>query len=116
MYFISRVKANLVSLGQLDKASCHISIECRLLKIGDDRRQLLTQVRCMENRLYILELEIEQPISLSARTEEVAWRWHARYGHLNFPALQKLHKEEMVHGLPAIEGVNRLCDGCLIGK
>ena len=30
--------------------------------------------------LYILELEIEQPVSLSARTEEVSWRWHARYG------------------------------------
>ena len=44
----------------------------------------------MTNRLYILELEIEQPVSLSARTEEVFWRWHARYGHLNFPALEKL--------------------------
>ena len=68
------------------------------------------------NCLYILELEIEQPISLSARTEEVTWRWHARYEHLNFLTLQKLHKEEMVHDLLAIKGVNSLCDGCLIGK
>ena len=57
---------------------------------------LLTQVRFMTNRLYILELEIEQPVNLSAKTEEVSWRWHARYGHLNFQALQKLHREEMV--------------------
>ena len=56
----------------------------------------------MVNHLYILELEIEQPISLSVRTEEVAWRWHARYEYLNFPTLQKLHKEEMVHDLPTI--------------
>ena len=116
VYFIPRVKANLVSLGRLDEAGCHISIERGLLKIRDDRRRLVTQVRCMVNRLYILELEIEQPISLSARTEEVSWRWNARYGHLNFPALQKLHKEEMMHDFPAIEGVNKLCDGCLIGK
>ena len=65
---------------------------------------------------YILELEIEQPVSLSVRTEEVSWRWHTRYGHLNFPTLEKLHKEEMVHDFPAIKGVNKLCDGCLIGK
>ena len=116
VYFISRLKANIVSLGQLDKAGCHISIKRGLLRIRDDRRRLLTQVRCTANRLYILELEIEQPVSLSARTKEVSWRWHARYEHLNFPALKKLHKEEMVHGLPTIKGVNKLCDGCLIGK
>ena len=67
IYFIPRLKANIVSLGQLDEASCHISIKRGLLRIRDDRRRLLTQVRCTANRLYILELEIEQPVSLSAR-------------------------------------------------
>ena len=28
----------------------------------------------------------------------------------------KTTQGKMVHGLPAIEGVNRLCDGCLICK
>ena len=116
VYFILRLKTKLVSLGQLDEAGYFISIKRRLLKICDNRRRLLTQVRRTTNHLYILELELEQPVSLSARTEEVSWRWHTRYGHLNFPALQKLHKEEMVHDLLAIEGVNRSCDGCLIGK
>ena len=41
---------------------------------------------------------------------------HARYKHLNFFALKKLHKEEMVHGLSAIKCVNKLSDGCLTGK
>ena len=67
VYFIPRLKANIVSLGQLDKAGCHISIKCRLLRIRDDRRRLLTQVRCTANRFYILKLEIEQPVNLSAR-------------------------------------------------
>ena len=39
-----------------------------------------------------------------------------RYGHFNFSVLEKLQKEELVHDLPAIKGVNKLCDGCLIGK
>ena len=42
VYFILRLKANLVSLGQLDEADCFISIERGLLKICDDRRRLLT--------------------------------------------------------------------------
>ena len=116
VYFILRLKANLLSLGQLDEASCYIFIERELLKVCDDRQWLLTQVRRTINCLYILELEIEQPVSLSAKTEEVSWRWHPRYGHLNFRALEKLQKKKMVPGLPAIKGVNKLCDGCLIGK
>ena len=72
VYFIPRLKANLVSLGQLDEADCFISIERGLLKIYDDRQRLLTQVRLTSNCLYILELEIEQPVSLTAKTEEVS--------------------------------------------
>ena len=74
VYFILRLKVNLVSLGQLDETGCFISIERRLLNICDDRRRLLTQVRRMVNHFYIMELEIEQPVSLSVKTEEVAWR------------------------------------------
>ena len=69
VYFIARLKANLVSLDQLDEASCYIFIERGLLKICDDQWRLLTQVRRVVNRLYILEFEIEQPVSLSARTK-----------------------------------------------
>ena len=37
VYFISRLKANIVSLDQLDKAGCHIFIKRGLLRIRDDR-------------------------------------------------------------------------------
>jgi hypothetical protein len=73
-------------------------------------------VRRSANRLYILELRVEQLVCYSLKMEEISWRWHARYGHLNFPALQKLSSAKMVLGLPTIKGVNRLCDGCYIGK
>jgi hypothetical protein len=42
--------------------------------------------------------------------------WHMRYDHLNFPALRKLGREEMVHGLPKAEHVDQVCSGCLIDK
>ena len=37
VYFIPRLKANLVSLGQLDEAGCFIFNKRGLLKICDDR-------------------------------------------------------------------------------
>ena len=71
VYFIPRLKANIVSLGQLVKAGCNISIKRRLLRIRDDRRRLLTQVQCTANCLYILELEIEQQVNLSAKYQRM---------------------------------------------
>jgi hypothetical protein len=68
------------------------------------------------NRLYILELTIDQPVCLAARADESSWKWYARFGYLNFPALQKLYKGDMVRGLPAISEANMLCDGCIISK
>jgi hypothetical protein len=95
VYYIPRLKANIISLGQLDEDGCDIVIKRGLLRIYNDRGQLLTKVRRSSSRLYILEIRVEHPVSLAAKAEETFWRWHARYGHLNFPALQRLAKEEM---------------------
>lgn len=53
---------------------------------------------------------------MAANGTETAWRWHARFGHLNFQALRRLAQAEMVRGLPVIDHVDQLCDGCLAGK
>jgi hypothetical protein len=66
------------------------------------------------NHLYILVLTIDEPVCLAARADESSWKWYARFGHLNFPALQKLYTVDMVPGLPSISEANRLCDSCII--
>jgi hypothetical protein len=63
-----------------------------------------------------LGLELTQPVCLSVRGNDEAWRWHLRYGHIHFDALRKLAKGEMVRGLPLIKRVGQLCDSCLAGK
>jgi transposase InsO family protein len=73
-------------------------------------------VRHAANWLYVLNIDIAQPICLAAHGEESAWRWHARFGHVNMPALRKMSREELVRGLPIIEQVDQLCDACLAGK
>jgi hypothetical protein len=68
------------------------------------------------NRLYILELIIDQLVCLAARADESSWKWHARFGHLNVPTLQKLYMGDMVCGLSTISKASMLCDGYSIRK
>jgi len=47
---------------------------------------------------------------------DTAWLWHARYGHLNFRALRELGRKEMVSGVPVVDHVEQVCEGCTLGK
>ena len=42
--------------------------------------------------------------------------WHFRFGHLNFGGLKLLHIKNMVKGLPLIDRLERVCEGCIFGK
>ncbi|CAL2263110.1 unnamed protein product [Prunus armeniaca] len=39
-----------------------------------------------------------------------------RFGHLNLQSLKLLQQREMVYGLPEIGNVDKLCQGCTMGK
>jgi transposase InsO family protein len=84
--------------------------------IIDRTHKLLAKVGRSKNRLYTLHITPALPKYFLPRSKEEAWRWHARYGHVNFHALKDLSHKKMVHGLPMIEQEDRICDGCLIGK
>ena len=66
------------------------------------------------NRLYLLDLKVEQPVCLAAQHAEEAWLWHARFGHLSFDAFGQL--EKMVRGLPHIRHGGKLCDSYLAAR
>lgn len=104
VYFNPRLRNNIVSLDQLDKNGCQVLIEDGVLRIRD--RQLLAKVQRTRTRLYVLNLQITQPVCLSARCADDAWGWYARYGHLHFDALRKLGRKKMVRCLPLIDPVD----------
>ncbi|WVZ94772.1 hypothetical protein U9M48_040631 [Paspalum notatum var. saurae] len=116
VYHIPRLTANVISLGQIDEAGFKILLDQGCLKIWDQRRRLLAKLPRGANRLYTLKLDIAKPVCLAAQGTSTAWRWHARFGHLNFRGLRRLAQEEMVRGLPQIEHVDQVCDSCLAGK
>jgi hypothetical protein len=115
MYLIPKMTVNIVSLGQLEEDGYKVLMENDFLRICDQRRRLLAKVPRAPNCLYILNLNIDKPVCLAARSSEAAWRWHAWYGHLGFQGLRLLARKEMVRGLPPIEQVEQVCHGCMAG-
>jgi hypothetical protein len=116
VYYILQLKTIILSISQLDENDCRITIHHGMLQIFDQADHLLAKVSRSVLRLYYLELHIGQSIYLVARTSEEAWLWHARFRHLNFGSLRKLAAQNMVRGLPLLDQVDQVCDGCLVGK
>jgi hypothetical protein len=117
-YFIPRLTTNIISIRQLDEAKYKIHVDDGVMHIQEPDGRLLARIVRVENRLYLLHLKIQRPVCLEVRgrEDEVAWRWHERFGHVNMAALRKLEKEELVQGLPKLGQVERVCEACQAGK
>ena len=116
VYYIPKLRSNIISLGQLEEHGCKIVLEDGHLRIFDKGRKLLVKVPRGKNRLYVLNINLGMPVCLLSSISDVAWLWHARYGHQNFDALWSLAQHNMVDGLPLVKQVEKVCDGCLVGK
>jgi transposase InsO family protein len=116
VYFIPKLKTNILSVGQLDEIGFQVLIDSGVLSIKDTERRLVAKIPRASNWLYVLHANLARPVCYLARAEKDSWRWHACLGHLDFQALKKMANEQWVHGLLKIQQVDQLCDGCLAGK
>lgn len=82
----------------------------------DQERALLVRALRAGNWLYTVKLTLVAPVCLLAKGDDKAWLWHGWYGHLNFRALRKLGVKEMVNGIPVIDRVEQVRDGCALRK
>jgi len=115
VYYIPSLKCNIVSLGQLEEAGCRVEIDNGVMEVLERKQAAHRQRNILiraerKNRLYVMKVKLASPICLLSKMDETAWLWHARYGHLNFRALQDLASKQMVEGLPQIHGVEQVCD------
>jgi hypothetical protein len=81
--------------------------------IEDVDNRILARIPCTLNRLYVLNTNVTHPVCLLVCEQEVASRWHAHFGHLDFQGVKKMATGGWVHCLPQIDQVDQLCDGCL---
>jgi hypothetical protein len=73
------------------------------MQIRAEDGHLLAKIQRGPTRFYMLELQIAQPVCLTAWVGEEAWQWHVCFGHVSFSALRKMASAGLVQGLPVLE-------------
>lgn len=142
VYFVSGLKHNLMSVGQLVQKGYRVTFKNGLCIILDKypSNQLIAKVRMTNNIMFPLKIRPNVNINYAqaqhlmnsqvgreetttvvqtifqAEIKDENWLWHLRFGHLNFGGLNLLYKKGMVKGLPLIEKPERVCEGCILGK
>ncbi|GKV39214.1 hypothetical protein SLEP1_g47020 [Rubroshorea leprosula] len=114
--YVPELKTNLLSIGQLQEKGYEIIIKNGVCRIQDSKLGLIAQVKMTANRMFPLHLNCASQSCFSAKTNDVAWLWHSRYGHLNFGGLKQLQQKNMVTGLPVFECPSIVCEECVISK
>jgi transposase InsO family protein len=110
------LRNSIINLGQLDENGSRVKIKDRVMRIWYRHRCLLTKVTRGTNRLYVLNVQVAQPLCLVARRDDEAWQWHDHFGHLHFEALNRLSVKGMVRGMPSFDHVEQFCDVCMLTK
>jgi hypothetical protein len=82
----------------------------------DRHHHLLAKITRGTNRLYVLNVQVAQPLCLAARRDDEACQWHERFEHLHFETLKRLSAKGMVRGLPSLYHVEQFCDVCVLTK
>jgi len=117
IYYIPKLKSNIVSLGQLEEKGFEVSLKngrCSVLDQGG--HTLLILAHRTANLLYNHKFSQVPLVCLLTKLDDDAWKWHAHFGHLNFRSLRDLGRKDMVSGMPIVDRVEQVCDGCVIGK
>ncbi|CAD6213239.1 unnamed protein product [Miscanthus lutarioriparius] len=116
VYYIRKLKSNIVSLGQLEEKGFKVTLEDGKLCVFDQEHAPLISSPRTANRLYTVKFGLVSLVCLLAKSDDEAWRWHARFGHMKFTALRNLSCKGMVEGMPIVNRVEQVCDGCVLGE
>jgi hypothetical protein len=73
VYYIIALRNSIISLGQLDGNGSHVEIKDKVMRIWDSHRHLLAKVTRGTNRLYVLNVQVAQPLCLAAHRGDEAW-------------------------------------------
>jgi hypothetical protein len=72
VYCIPALRNSIISLGQLNENSSSVEIKDGVMRIWDRHRRLFTKVTRGINRLYVLNVQVTQPLCLAARRDDEA--------------------------------------------
>ncbi|KAK2965409.1 hypothetical protein RJ640_001486 [Escallonia rubra] len=115
VYYVLRMKNNILSLGQLLEKGYEIMKNYSLF-MKDPFGNLVANVPMTRNRMFLLNIQSDVAKCLKSCVRDSSWLWHLRLGHLHFGGLNLLSRKEMVKGLPHISHSNQLYDLIFTGN
>jgi hypothetical protein len=73
VYYIPVLRNSIISLGHLDESGSCVEIKDGVMRIWDRHHHLLAKVTRGTNRLYVLNVQVAQPLCLAACWDDEAW-------------------------------------------
>ena len=72
VYYIPKLKSNIISLGQLEEKDCEVSLKNGRLNVIDPEGTLLISAPRTKKRLYTIQLGLTNPVCLMMKHSDVA--------------------------------------------
>ncbi|GAB2278278.1 hypothetical protein Dimus_039278 [Dionaea muscipula] len=116
VFFVPSMKNNLLSVGQLIEKGYTLRQVGQKLAIADKRGTLILMAPLTKSRMFQVDIARGIHKCLTAAVQDDSWKWHLRYGHLNFHSLHQLNQKKMVRGMPMIRHPQQICEACMLGK
>ncbi|CAL9020481.1 unnamed protein product [Prunus brigantina] len=112
------LEENLLSVGQMMEHGYHLVFGGNVVSVYDNQslENLIVKVQMTNNRCFPLTMMPASELVLKASVTHCLQTWHKRLGQLNERSMKLLENQGMVHGLPHLEQMSVVCDGCMQGK
>ena len=115
--YIPGLAHNLLSIGQLAHKGYLVTFHGNTCEILDQKSGLtMMTIEMTANKMFPVNFSCIDDYALMASSKTDSWLWHMRYGHLYVNGLKLLKQKNMVYGLPNIENIDHVCEGCIYGK
>jgi Integrase core domain/GAG-pre-integrase domain len=116
VYFITEMKSNILSIGQLMKKRYKIFSNGRSMNLKDKTGRMVASVEMVPNRMFKLDLNSVQERCLKVSLENNNELWHLRFRHFGYAGLKEAVRKQSVIGLPSLEFEKQFCEGCVVRK
>ena len=91
-----------------------VYMENNHLWLENAKGRLIPCVKMIRNRMFPLHLNTEIEKYFQGLVKNESWRWHLRFGLLNFSGLKLLSIIDMIRDLPTTDPPSHTCELCII--
>ncbi|PKU72580.1 5'-3' exoribonuclease 2 [Dendrobium catenatum] len=116
IFYVSNLKHNLFSVGQLNQKGYVLTFYSDNYIIKNKREFFIAKVKVTPNKMYPMKMICSLNGCLKTSIDNYSRLWHCKFGHLSSKTLSYINQKNIVDGLPHIEVQDKICEVCVAGK